>query len=188
MIGMVCVNRAGDSVTYQVQNICLQRDKVIESHKPSIQQRLLQPFKELCQDFLLRSIEHFLYVLVFHGRNSHGVDGKHESLNILRGALQVRRCLDDLALNTWDVCDFEERVDIVDVYLPELEDVDGGRVVACCGLLSAREHKGEAVVVGEHFVKCPVNGRLVGFIFRGVVDELLTCTELDNVSTGIGTC
>lgn len=72
------------------------------------------------------------------------------------------RCLDDLALNAGHMGHLQQRIDVVNVDLPKLKDLDGGRVHVGDGGCGTSDDEWEAVLVGKHLVKGGMDKGLVG--------------------------
>lgn len=54
----------------------------------------------------------------------HAVYAKHECFHIWVDVFQVTGSFDDAALQTWGMCNFEQWIDVVEVSLPQSEDVN----------------------------------------------------------------
>ena len=113
---------------------------------------------------LLRFIEHGEHISILHRRNCHEVDAKHQSFDVLWCIIQVRSCLQYLRLNGWYVSDLQQRVDVVNVDLPQLKDLDGVWVDLGDWHYLAADDKGEPIFVAKELVEGLVYRRTANFV------------------------
>lgn len=94
-----------------------------------IDECLLQTSKKLTEEFMFSSLEALLNFGILERRYSHQVYRKHQGLHVFRGLVWVACIGNDLLLDSGDMGKFKKRVDIINVNLPELKGVYGGRTI-----------------------------------------------------------
>lgn len=92
-------------------------------HETSIDQGLLRSLIVPVQqdDFPKGHLD----LVLGHRLDCYEVDAEHQGLERPGGVLQVGACTHNLGLQRWNMTDLQERVDVIDVHLPQLEGLDG---------------------------------------------------------------
>ena len=117
--------------TNHVQVHRSQAVQIFRTQESRLKQCLLAPELESSQQVILRSCKDRPTLFFRQADDRDAVDGEHKRSE---GGVDVRQSangVNDARLECWGMRDFEERVDIVEINLPELEDLGRWRMQGC---------------------------------------------------------